>query len=506
VSPSYLLHFQLPRYRDVVTIGSSVSAIAEISTPKSQRSVAGPQLHPLKLLHRHDDGYIAFALKEEDKGFRPSFSIKAKALDSMFPGFVEQLAKNSYVSINASYTLAFRNRTKDTGRPKHQNDNLRYLCACYCDIDHYKLGLTFYQARSAALEMFEAGILPEASMIVNSGRGMWLLWLLHDYSNPERAHLGAWNEDEFDPLMVYSQINKAIAAKLRNIGSDPISDGARYIRMPGSFRTDEERNVWWSIQGSRDSVFSYTLCEMADLLGVKIRRMLPAEVAAQKTPKAVPGRAIGQRAANENRLKAMLTLMAVRGGGFRVPHRDKGAWIYAMCLCRCKVSLGKAIQEVRAFGRECEPPLSSSECDAQTRSGYRPNQLRWPYLKIASVLDVTMAEAEVISQRIGKAFPCADGPLVALTRQDGRPKQKDLITLRRLEIQRIIAEDGFVSAARVMEQKLKTLGHEKGTYVTVLKDYEALGIVSPRTARRRVGQSLKDAQGTLLPTFEAAHA
>ena len=481
-----------------------MDAIAETTTPKNLRNPTGPLLRPLKLLHRHD-GYIAFALMEEDKGFRPSFSIKATALDSMFPAFVEQLSKNSFVALNGSYSLAYGNRTKDVGSPKHRNDNLQYLCACYCDIDHYKLGLTFHQARTAVLDMCETGVLPWASMVVDSGRGMWLLWLLHDYKDPERAHHGAWNQDEFDPLTVYGQINKSIAAKLRSIGSDPISDGARYIRMPGSFRTDEEKVVWWSIQGAGDSVFSYTLWEMADLLGVKIRRMLPAEVAAQKTHRVVPGRSSGQVVANSNRLSAVRTLIGLRGGGFIKGHRAIGTYIYATCLRYSRVPIHSAFQAVYAMGDECTPPLSKIECDAAVRSGYGKSQNRWRYSEIALRLNVTFAEAEIISQRIGKAFPCADGTLVAVTRQDDRPKQKDQIALRRLEIQRIVAQDGCVPSARIMERKLKTRGHERGSYVTILQDYQALGLVSPRTASRRCGKSSKERQGT-LPTFEAAYA
>ena len=120
------------------------------------------------------------------------------------------------------------------------------------------------------------------------------------------------------------------------------------------------------------------------------------------------------------------------------------------------------------------------------------------YHTIALRLGVTLAEAEIVWQRTGKVFPCADGSLVAVTRQDGRLKRKDLIALRRLEIQRIVAEDGFVAPARVMEQKLKERGHEKGSYVTVLQDYEALGLISPRTSRLRQVRTNRGSQGVLL--------
>ena len=74
-----------------------------IGTHQTSGLQLGPRLHPIKVLHRHDDGFIAFALKEDDKGFRPSFAIKASALESMFPEYVDRLTKNAYVSINAAY-------------------------------------------------------------------------------------------------------------------------------------------------------------------------------------------------------------------------------------------------------------------------------------------------------------------------------------------------------------------------------------------------------------------
>jgi hypothetical protein len=116
------------------------------------------------------------------------------------------------------------------------------------------------------------------------------------------AHRGVWSGSEFDSLMACSQINKAIVSKLHGLGADPqATDSARYIRMPGSFRTDTEKTVWWSIQGSGAADFSYTLWELADRMGVKIRRMLPAEAEATAPRKRVRGRRSGQIAANKNR-------------------------------------------------------------------------------------------------------------------------------------------------------------------------------------------------------------
>lgn len=417
----------------------------------------------------------------------------------MFPGYVDMLTKNSYVSINASYTLAREDRGKDKGRPRHRNDTLKYLCACYCDIDIYKAKLTFNQAYAKIMEMCETGEIPWASMVVNSGKGMWLLWFLHDFNNPDQAHCGAWDKSEYDALAVYAKINKAMIEKLKHIGADPqCHSGDRYIRVPGSFRTDEEKAVWWSVQGSGESGFSYTLWDLATRMEVQIRKLLPQEAAAIHPRKKMSGRKKGQLAANSNRLCVMKTLIGLRGGGFVKGYRGRGAWIYAMCLHKCGVPLPDAKKAVQDYGNSCTPPFSKAECDGQTRSGYRGG--RWGYRKIASTFNVTLEESQFISQRIGKPFPCADGGVTELVRRDGKPKQADTIALRRQEILSITNKTGKVPPLRTMETMLQERGFESTGYVTIRSDYKALNLESPRSTRLREGAVNRHAQGILLPT------
>src|SRR5450756_2135641 len=68
----------------------------------------GPQFLPIKALHRHD-GYITFMVKDDD-GARMArrYAIRADALDTWFPQFTADLVRNSFCSINGSYTLADR--------------------------------------------------------------------------------------------------------------------------------------------------------------------------------------------------------------------------------------------------------------------------------------------------------------------------------------------------------------------------------------------------------------
>ena len=110
------------------------------TTPDPTPLQIGPELLPIKALHRHD-GYVSFASKDGD-AFQLRIAIRADLLDSYFPQFLEDLAKNSLVSLNGSHRIASRKRDS-VGYPHHRTESLRYLCACYCDVDFYS---TFFKS------------------------------------------------------------------------------------------------------------------------------------------------------------------------------------------------------------------------------------------------------------------------------------------------------------------------------------------------------------------------
>jgi hypothetical protein len=66
------------------------------------------------------------------------------------------------------------------GYPLHRTDRLRYINTCYVDIDFDKLGLDGGTVIGRIVNLQDSGQLPHASMIVRSGHGIWLLWLIHD--------------------------------------------------------------------------------------------------------------------------------------------------------------------------------------------------------------------------------------------------------------------------------------------------------------------------------------
>jgi hypothetical protein len=78
-------------------------------------------------LHRHDDGYIAFAVaRYAGEDFRPLISVRRDELARYFPEFREQLLKHACVSINADWRLQRYGKARAAyGRPLHRTDRLR---------------------------------------------------------------------------------------------------------------------------------------------------------------------------------------------------------------------------------------------------------------------------------------------------------------------------------------------------------------------------------------------
>lgn len=255
------------------------------------------------------------------------------------------------------------------------HDTLRYLCACYCDLDYYKQRLKSYQVTGEVDRLIFEGKIPQPSMQVDSGRGIWLLWMLHDPLHSDQAHNGTWNDNPGDHLQLYTKINRELAFRLSHLGVDSISDGVRSIRVPGSFRNDTETFVKWELRGDSERPYSYTLMELAALLGVELRERPKQErLALSQGSKPCGNRSKGWKRANDNRLMAIVTIMDIRGGGFAKGCRNKAALYFALALRAVKVTRRDAEARVLSMGKDCAPSLSQRACEGAVNQAYKPRR------------------------------------------------------------------------------------------------------------------------------------
>ncbi len=451
-----------------------------------------PRTRGIESLHRHD-GYISFAVKSSDGRFSHLASIQRSQLDSVFPFFRERLEKDSFISINASYRETFsRNRSPQALWSYHGTPTLRYLCACYADIDYYKTGRTFNQAFFEVLEAQEKGQIPPPSMVIHSGRGMWLLWLLRDRTNPEQAHFGAWANNPLDHALLYVGIQREICRGLAPIGADPQGiDAARHVRIEGSFHTEAEKYVRWWIHGQGERAFTYTLKGMADFFGLRLASTPVPRRATNGEKKPMAHHYRGHLAAGQTKLKVIELLFEQRNG-FAEGQRNKGLLLYAMALRGAHIGQLEAMERVGRMARDCK--IYTAEAQGVVRSAYRQKTSRLSYKHIADTLVVTPDEANNLSRLTRRPFPAA----TAFPANELRQSQSERQVARRAAIKRIIEScAGKVPSYREMCARLAGEGIEAARG-TIQNDYQAVGLESEETRSRRIQEDLKRRQSQLI--------
>ena len=204
-----------------------------------------PDVLPIIEMHRGHDGFVAFQRREADGGVHPLFSVPAKELASVFPQFVApHVGEESFYSINGMYRGGFQQSSVE---PKFRSAKwggreLRWLTACYVDIDHYKLGMTAGQAFGLVVDAQDRGTIPPVSMLTRSGQGLWCWWFLRDDDNPEHA-VNAWGE----AIATYRRIERQLVRTFASIEADSnATDPARITRVPGSLhRKAQVRTGYW---------------------------------------------------------------------------------------------------------------------------------------------------------------------------------------------------------------------------------------------------------------------
>lgn len=438
---------------------------------------------PIRRLHRHADGFISFAVERDSEAdesdFRPLVSIRASELDTIFPQFLPQLLRDSYVSVNADWRLrTFGDpRSPDYppfGYPLHRTDKLRYLNAAFVDLDHYKLGMRAGAVIGALVDLQDAGILPYFSMLVRSGRGLWALWFICDPANSEQS-AGAF----VDRLDLYGRIQTALIERTLQLGADSAArDAARYVRLPGSWHTDGESTVQWMIQGTGDSAYVYTLEDLANRLHATPTRRHGREIIAHH----VRNRR-GWNALFAYRMRDFSVLRA-RRRGFSLGVRNNACKLYAWLL-RCIGTPGPDVWGlVNALAAECHPKLSRSEAKAAVDYSKRMRTMRIPDRMISDWLGITRAEAEIL-EKLPPAT-CYRTPEEMAPRIGPMPRQvqREGIQARRAAIQEILSQTGTVPTVRAMAKLTAAQGFS-GNPRTIYMDYLALGVTWDRTLKAR---------------------
>ena len=369
--------------------------------PRTQARVAktGPDHTFIHRLHR-GPGFITYAVKRDGELHR----IGAMPVGQPWlPGLDEMLTVDGYVSVNTSFRPGIRITGEHWGRPRpldpeyypgatirdmvptrqriekstglhfahHDAKSLRWLNACYVDLDCYRLGRDVESTIAEILRRQERGVIPPATMFGRSGRGLWLFWYLIDELNPAngttmiRSMLHGSDTPQRDcarARRAYARVQGALLTRLRDLGADA-RDPASFTRVPGSINTVAGDAVvhWWA-QGTGGTLFYFTLQQLRDALNLEDPVTdHPLMADAHRDPDdrfSAYGRR-GWIARWRNLSRDIENLIAMRGGGFAQGCRNRGAYYFAFALQRLGVSTANVEMKVSTYAARCRPPLTS---------------------------------------------------------------------------------------------------------------------------------------------------
>ena len=340
------------------------------------------------LIHRHNDGYIGFVRKVnrpllgkdgKPKKFEPLFSVKLDELKCCFPELAIYLLTDSYFTVNSFYrTKVWVNKLTKRPDVERKEKYLRRLTACYGDLDFYKSSesLSFADVSYIIQKMTEDGSIPAPSIIANSGRGAYLMWLLIDEDNsgslvPPRA----WPEK----IILYKAINKVIGKRMTKLSWDNRAvDGSRVLRVPGSIHFKADQIVKYQLQfNNAGRVFFYTLRELANFCGLpyleksdltQVRKAITGELQLfplyRKTKKkgAIPNNIKGFRMLNFKRIQDLITIEQFQGG---FPHgcRRRRLTLYCEFFRKAGFNKNQTLDAMMKMARNCKPPYPHEEND-----------------------------------------------------------------------------------------------------------------------------------------------
>jgi hypothetical protein len=472
--------------------------------------------------------------------FEPLWNVYARDLHEVFPQIAEQLVRDSLFGLNGVIVprRVLREADPTTRTPKklgpyrpsdtrvvvggqarhlpratRKASYVRGLTACWADLDFYKVELTEDAVVGALHGMQQRRELPAASIVLFSGRGLWLLWLLRDAEHPDCAvRAGAEN------VRVWQRVQRAIHRKLAAFGSDAAAiDVVHMARVPGSVRTDlgdEPVPIGWQVQGPPGQLepFRYTLPALADAFNV------PDVGAPQAVVRALegdPARRIAKQRGARGRYYKLLQqldwLEQIRGG-WRIGTRGRAIWLQVASMvsirkmCRRMDDLEHQPVEMQRIGQLSNDELLNWAVAIALRceqgEGFSPRSeaanawrratadgglgneatrgLPPSYRTISEWLSVTPAETEQL-RALGFANPLppaedlwkgeARGPVLVR----GRAAEA---SARRQALGELLANVSAWPTLRRLAERLRERGHSASVR-TILLDLRALGIENP---------------------------
>ena len=360
---------------------------------------------------------------------------------------VDLTGENIYITLNTFF------------KPYRRLECIKELNALFIDLDYYKTKFTKEQIIMNLEGNYFNKIIPATNYILDSGRGLALIWLINKV--PSQA------------LPLWKAIEEYLYNQLKEFGADRQAlDATRILRVPGSINSKSKTVV--SIIDEYDYIY--------DLREIQ-KEFLP-ELKPKEKRKGRPKKinyVYRERSLYYARIHDITKLCELREYDLR-GHREIILFLYRYYLCSFTEDTKKALEDVLELNSMFISPLKENEVIRATRSAekcYLDKNKEYKYKNetLIDVLEITEYEETQMSTIISKGeYKRRDrvyqkNKYQRKLKSEGKISEKEKLSQRRAKIKDLLAEG--------LKQKdiCSQLNISKDTYIRDRKYLKEQGLI-----------------------------
>ena len=280
--------------------------------------------------------------------------------------------ENIYITLNTFY------------KPCRRLECIKELNFVYIDLDYYKTKYTKEQVIMNLESNYFNKIIPATNYIIDSGRGLALLWNINKV--PSQA------------LPLWKAIQEYLYHQLKEFGADRQAlDATRILRVPGSINSKSKTVV--SIIDEYDYIYDLREIQKEFLPELKLKEKKKGR------PKKI-NYVYRERSLYYARIQDITKLCELREYDLR-GHREIILFLYRYYLCSFTEDVQKALEDVLELNSMFIYPLKEKEVIRATRSAekcYLDNNKEYRYKNdtLIELLEITEDEEIQMSTIISK--------------------------------------------------------------------------------------------------------
>ena len=320
--------------------------------------------------------------------------------------------ENIYITLNTFF------------KPYRRLECIKELNALFIDLDYYKTKFTKEQIIMNLEENYFNKTIPATNYILDSGRGLALIWLINKV--PSKA------------LPLWKAIEEYLYNKLKEFGADRQAlDATRILRVPGSINSKSKTVV--SIIDEYDYIY-----DLREIQKEFLPELKPKEKKKGRSKKI--NYIYRERSLYYARIQDITKLCELREYDLK-GHREIILFLYRYYLCSFTEDVQKALEDVLELNSMFIAPLKENEVIRATRSAekcYLDKNKEYKYKNdtLIELLEITEYEetkmSTIISKRRNNEYN--KKKYQEKLKEEGKLSKKEEVKVRREKIKDLLAE------------------------------------------------------------------